>query len=451
MVNSSGATGVPLSKGESRVLFTGGALLAVIGLVVTIITLLLVKGLSGFWPSPLWRVTTKDGATLIGMKWRDEEIPRSAEDRAAGSSVRHRTLYRVGPPRDLGTDFVWVDDDAVVEETRPDDATLVERTEWGTAIGIVKDGAPDVLQLANGKEIALDPAVVVRRVQPNRLSVFGRLGVWCSRALEFVSTSPRESNTEGGIWPAIMGTVLLVLLMTIAVVPLGVVAALYLNEYARQGALLRFVRLAVSNLAGVPSIVFGMFGLAFFVYTVGAGIDRTMFADRLPSPTFGTGGLLWAALTLALLTVPVVIVATEEALRAVPRAQRDGSLALGATRWQTIRTVVLPAALPGILTGMILAIARGAGEVAPLMLTGVMKLASDPLVDASAPFVHFDRKFMHMGFHLFDVGFQSPNVEASRPLVYATALLLLLLIVALNLTAIVYRNRVRRRLSGAAF
>ncbi len=449
MVNRPANGKASMSKGESRVLFAGGALLLVIGLVVAIVALLFVNGLSGFWPSDLWRITDKDGNTIVGMKWRSEEVPRPSDQRDA--PARQRTLYRIGPTRELGADFTWIDDDAVVEATRPADATIIERTEWGAAIGVAKPGAPDVLVLGNGKEVVIDPATVVRRVRPNELGVFGKLGVYFGRIAEFVSAPPRESNTEGGILPAIMGTVLLVLLMTMAVVPLGVIAALYLNEYARQGVLLRFVRLAVSNLAGVPSIVFGMFGLAFFVYTLGAGIDQLLFSDRLPSPTFGTGGLLWASLTLALLTVPVVIVATEEALRAVPRAQREGSLALGATRWQTIRTVVLPASLPGILTGMILAIARGAGEVAPLMLTGVMKLASDPLVDGNAPFIHLDRKFMHMGFHVFDVGYQSPNVEASRPLVYATALLLLLLIVALNLSAIVYRNRVRRRLSGATF
>jgi phosphate transport system permease protein len=207
----------------------------------------------------------------------------------------------------------------------------------------------------------------------------------------------------------------------------------------------------VSNLAGVPSIVFGMFGVSFFIYTVGKSIDGAFFADKLPAPTFGTGGMLWASLTLALLTVPVVIVSTEEALRSVARSQREGALALGATKWQSIRSVILPASLPGILTGMILAIARGAGEVAPLMLTGVVKLAPDALIDLEFPFVHLHRKFMHLGFHVYDVGFQSPSVEAAKPMVYMTALLLLVLIVVLNLTAILYRNQVRRRLQGAVF
>jgi phosphate transport system permease protein len=189
------------------------------------------------------------------------------------------------------------------------------------------------------------------------------------------------------------------------------------------------VRIAVNNLAGVPSIVFGVFGLGFFVYFVGGTIDQLFFSEALPTPTFGTGGILWASLTLSLLTVPVVIVASEEALAAVPRSMREASLAMGATKFQTILRVVLPAAAPGILTGLILAMARGAGEVAPLMLTGVVKLAPELPVDSFLPFFHLDRKFMHLGFHIYDVGFQSPNVEAAKPMVYTTTIFLLVIVV----------------------
>jgi phosphate transport system permease protein len=304
---------------------------------------------------------------------------------------------------------------------------------------------------ANGEEKTLPVSEIVRIFRPNVLGFAGRLKVYISRLSEFVAAEPRESNTEGGVFPAIFGTVMMVMLMSAAVMPFGVIAALYLREYARQGPLVRAVRIAVNNLAGVPSIVFGVFGLGFFVYLTGGAIDRLFYSARLPDPTFKTGGILWASLTLALLTVPVVIVATEESLAAVPRGARDGSYALGATKWQTIRRIVLPAAAPGILTGLILAMARGAGEVAPLMITGVVKLAQDLPFDANPPFLHLERKFMHLGFHIYDVGFQSPNVEAAKPMVYLTTLLLLAVIVALNLTAILIRERLRRKLRTATF
>jgi phosphate transport system permease protein len=304
---------------------------------------------------------------------------------------------------------------------------------------------------ASGEEKTIPVAAVVRIFRPNRLDLGGRLKIYFSRLKEFISAEPRESNTEGGVFPAIFGTVMMVLIMSAAVMPFGVIAALYLREYARQGPLVRAVRIAVNNLAGVPSIVFGVFGLGFFVYLTGGAIDALFYSERLPDPTFKTGGILWASLTLALLTVPVVIVATEESLAAVPRGAREGSYALGATKWQTIRRVVLPAAAPGILTGLILAMARGAGEVAPLMITGVVKLAQDLPFDGNAPFVHLERKFMHLGFHIYDVGFQSPNVEAAKPMVYLTTLLLLAVVITLNLTAILIRERLRRKLRTAAF
>ena len=307
------------------------------------------------------------------------------------------------------------------------------------------------LRAADGTEKDLPVLDVFRLYQPNALGTWGRARVYAGRLWEFLSGDPRESNTEGGIFPAIFGTVLMVLLMSVAAVPLGVLAALYLREYARQGVLVRLVRIAVNNLAGVPSIVFGVFGLGFFVYLVGGSIDRAFYAERLPTPTFGTGGILWASLTLGLLTVPVVIVAAEEALAAVPRSMREASFATGATKLQTILRVVLPAAAPGILTGLILAMARGAGEVAPLMITGVVKLAPDLPLDGHFPFLHLERKFMHLGFHIYDVGFQSPNVEAAKPMVYATSVLLLLIVVLLNLTAIVVRNRLRKKYQMSAF
>jgi phosphate transport system permease protein len=308
-----------------------------------------------------------------------------------------------------------------------------------------------IYRSVQGREQEQPLSNFVHIAYPNQMGVFGKTGEMFRRIWSFVSEDPREANTEGGIFPAIFGTVLMTLVMSLMVTPFGVVAAIYLREYARQGWMVRFVRIAVNNLAGVPSIVFGVFGLAFFVYIVGARIDLWFFHDQLPTPTYGTGGIFWASLTLALLTLPVVIVATEEALAAVPRGVREAALACGASKWQTIQRVVLPASVPGILTGVILAMARGAGEVAPLMLVGVVKLAPSLAIDSIAPFIHPERKFMHLGFHIYDLGFQSPDSEAARPMVFATTLLLIVLVIAMNLTAILVRNRIRKRLTTNAF
>jgi phosphate transport system permease protein len=230
-----------------------------------------------------------------------------------------------------------------------------------------------------------------------------------------------------------------------------VITALYLREYAKQGTVVSIVRISVNNLAGVPSIVYGVFGLGFFAYILGGNIDALFFPERLPNPTFGTGGVLWSALTLALLTVPVVIVATEEALAAVPRSMREGSLACGASKWQTIKWIVLPRAAPGIMTGLILAMARGAGEVAPLMLVGVVKLAPELPIDFTFPYVHLERSFMHLGFHIFDVAFQSRNSEAGRPMVYVTTLILIGVVLVLNIFAIQVRTQLKKRFQGSQF
>lgn len=279
----------------------------------------------------------------------------------------------------------------------------------------------------------------------NGMGFFAKLGTFFSQIGSFLVDDPREANTEGGVFPAIFGTVLMVLLMTVIVSPLGVVAAIYLHEYAGKNALTKLLRIAVINLAGVPSIVYGVFGLGFFVYMVGGSLDQIFYPETLPSPTFGTPGVMWSAITLAILTLPVVIVSTEEGLARIPSAMRHGSLALGATKAETLWRIILPIASPAIMTGIILAIARAAGEVAPLMLVGVVKMAPNLPLDGNFPFLHLDRKFMHLGFHIYDVGFQSPNVEAARPLVYATALLLVTIIVALNMTAVSIRNRLREK------
>jgi phosphate transport system permease protein len=308
---------------------------------------------------------------------------------------------------------------------------------------------------ASGRALSLPAASLVRAWEPNRMTFWERVGLLFSRLREFLFDEPREANTEGGLMPAIFGTLVMTVFMSLLVTPFGVIAAIYLREYAKDGPILRAVRICVNNLAGVPSIVFGVFGLGFFVYVLGGSLDRLFFADQLKynnnTPVLGTGGLLWCSLTLALMTLPVVIVATEEALSAVPRGMREASLAAGASKWQTIRDILLPASAPGILTGVILAMARGAGEVAPLMLVGVVKLAPTLPVDGLAPFLHLDRKFMHLGFHIFDLGFQSPDSDAARPMVFATTLLLIVLVVCLNLGAITIRNRLRARFKGASF
>ncbi|MBX9763235.1 MAG: phosphate ABC transporter permease PstA [Pseudomonadaceae bacterium] len=301
------------------------------------------------------------------------------------------------------------------------------------------------LRSADGREITITLGKVVRAFQPNAMGVGEKVGFYFAKLWEFVSDEPREANTEGGVFPAIFGTVMMTLIMAVIVTPFGVVAAIYLREYAKQGPLTRVIRIAVNNLAGVPAIVYGVFGLGFFVYVLGGSLDRMFFPEAAPAPTFGTPGLLWASLTLAILTLPVVIVATEEGLARIPRAVREGSLALGATKVETLWRVVLPMASPAMMTGLILAVARAAGEVAPLMLVGVVKLAPSLPVDGNYPYLHLDQKIMHLGFHIYDVGFQSPNVEAARPLVYATALLLVLVIVVLNLSAVYIRNHLREK------
>ena len=303
----------------------------------------------------------------------------------------------------------------------------------------------------NGRGKTIPIINIIRFFQPNNMSFLSKLGFTFTKIREFIFDDPRESNTEGGVFPAIFGTVMMVLLMSIFTVPFGVLSALYLREYAKQGPLVRAVRIAVNNLAGVPSIVFGVFGLGFFIYFIGGTIDQLFFPERLPTPTWGTGGILWASLTLALLTMPVVIVATEEALTQIPRGMREAALALGATKWQVVRRIILPAAMPGILTGLILAMARAAGEVAPLMITGVVKLAPSLPFDSYFPFFHLDRKFMHLGFHIYDVGFQSPNIEAAMPMVYTTTLLLIFIVVLLNITAMIIRTNLRKKYKSSTF
>jgi phosphate transport system permease protein len=394
---------------------------------------------------------------LVTKAARDRDAIRSIEKYDIGGVNyaiervrldRRKLEYRrkQDPGRDFSAETRKLDQREAEEKTRYDELVAkLDKTTEAVA------GTEVTFRTVDGQEKALRALDVYRAYPANALNRFDRAPIYASRLWSFLTDEPREANTEGGIFPAIFGTVMMVFIMSLAVVPLGVLAALYLREYAKQGPLVRTVRIAVNNLAGVPSIVFGVFGLGFFVYFVGGAIDRVFFPEALPTPTYGTGGILWASLTLALLTVPVVIVAAEEALAAVPRSAREASLAMGATKFQTILRVVLPAAAPGILTGLILAMARAAGEVAPLMLTGVVKLAPELPMDRFFPFFHFDRKFMHLGFHIYDVGFQSPNVEAAKPMVYTTTVFLLLIVVLMNIAAITVRNHLREKYKTGAF
>ncbi|RMG17502.1 MAG: phosphate ABC transporter permease PstA [Deltaproteobacteria bacterium] len=460
-------------------------------------------GATAFWPRPIEELRLADGSLLLGTVRTVQDDPRSPpqlEVWTASPQGAGRRRRRLSPAQ-------------IVERTRPAHAVYLERAEWGPFIGWVESvrhgqqvlasgrvRAPKVLAArlpdararleeivalsaaqatphpaGDGKTAARLAALLdedaawtaelvaddghrttVRLseirwvVQPNTLGPAGRLHFWLTRLLEYLSRPPLEPQGLGGALPALVGTVLLTLLLAVVAVPLGVLTALYLAVFAREGLAARLVRLALVNLAGVPSIVYGVFGLGFFVYGVGRRLDSAFFADALPAPTFGTGGILWAALTLALLTVPVVVVSGEEAIRGVPRRLYEAALAAGATRLDALRHVVLPIAAPGLLTGIVLALARASGEVAPLMLTGVAKLAPRLPVDGTFPYLHPSRKFMHLGYHAYELATSSPDVEAARPLAFAALSLMLLLVLVAHLLAALLRRRLGRRIARLA-
>lgn len=546
------------SKGEPYVWFTGMGLVLGIFMIVSLLTLIFVKGFEVFWPDRVMLAELREGspgaagasrflAGSIVMRQekpvRDLTAPHDADTTELQLFVGNKDVY--------GFAYRFVDSSDILGRTYPQELMRIERLEYGDAMGkaaglrvkgqaylpasdpafraslerLVHDaekrwkeirriekseigrinrtmekirlkkkslqasGEADVSERAaaldaqsselqekyeglareaarlrsmqkdsaldyetyTGEKKSLPAGEIVGFYYPNELYLPQRIAFLIGKIISFLTAEPREANTEGGVFPAIFGTFVMTVMMSVAVTPFGVLAAIYLREYAKQGFMVRAVRIAVNNLAGVPSIVFGVFGVGFFVYFVGASIDQLFFKEALPTPTFGTGGVLWASLTLALLTVPVVIVATEEALAAVPRGMREGSLACGASKWETIARIVLPASAPGILTGLILAMARGASEVAPLMLVGVVKLAPSLPIDGEAPFFHFERKFMHLGYHIYDLGFQSPDSEAAKPMVFATTLLLITLVVVLNLGAIFIREKLRKKYATGAF
>lgn len=525
-------------KGEPLVWLTAAGLAIGVMLTLSLLSLVVVKGMESFWPNRLVVIEfDKDGVQeKVGGYIAQERERRDM----SGDYHDEIQVYR-GNRHLYGETFVFIDRADVRGTSEPEDLLVVERLEGGRAIGravaiefgsgerldvsardfmehvdeeiegaeelrevlggIEKDeigrNSERVKELKNQERLNGASAEVTKELEllqeeyavldkerlevrerleadrflmesvdgrvlevpigellhvfePNKVGVFGQTGEMFRRAWSFLSSNPREANMEGGVYPAIFGTVVMTLVMSLFVTPFGVIAAIYLREYAKQGPLVQAVRISVNNLAGVPSIVFGVFGLAFFIYFVGGVVDDLFYSD-LEEPVYKSGGILWASLTLALLTVPVVIVATEEALAAVPRGVREAALACGASKWQTIQRVVLPASLPGILTGVILAMARGAGEVAPLMLVGVVKSAPDLPIDTVAPFIHAERQFMHLGFHIYDLGFQSPDSEAAKPMVFATTLLLITIVVVMNLAAIMVRNHLRKKYATSSF
>jgi phosphate transport system permease protein len=401
-------------------------------------------GMTGGSPRDLAQLLERVAAKKAGLKKFDEEI---AELNRRTTRLEHKKqiLFHEDPEENQDAIAAL---DRQVEAIRGDFEQLVNRQ--AAAVAELHDYTATFSD-ANGTRKTIRAAEIVRYFQPNAMNVFEKGYLYLARLVELFIGEPRESNTEGGLFPAIFGTVMLIFLMSLFSFPLGVIAAVYLREYAKEGQVVRLVRIAVNNLAGIPSIVYGIFGLGFFVYGIGSGIDQLFFPERLPTPTFGTGGILWASLTLALLTVPVVIVATEEALGAIPAGIREGSLALGSTKFQALVRILLPMASPGIMTGLILAMARAAGEVAPLMITGVVKLAPALPLDGTFPFLHLDRKFMHLGFHIYDIAFQSPNVEAAKPMVYVTTLLLVLIVLVMSSVAIHLRNKMKKRYTYGTF
>ncbi len=431
------------NTGTPWIWLNAGAVSCSLLLLIALSGLLLVKGLGHFWPPAIVQLTVKNTGneaihTVLGELLHYEAHSTSHDNKA------ERYLIRLGTEQP-GKRLQWYNGSDVSNISYPVQAAMVASGDGYYWYGILQPASDGqiVLQLADGRFRSFD-AGNSELWLPNQWSVWHKLVQYCRSLWQFVS-SASEHSAGNGIFPAIFGTVIMVLLMSVIVTPIGVLAAVYLHEYARQGLLVRLIRISVYNLAGVPSIVFGVFGLGFFVYILGGSIDRLFYADQLPSPVFGTPGLLWVSLTMALLTLPVVIVSTEEGLARIPAELRLGAYALGATRAEMLWKVVLPLATPAMITGLILAIARAAGEVAPLLFVGVVKLAPALPVDGTFPYVHLDRKIMHLGYQIYDSGLQSPDADATQSLVYITALVLVLLILLLNTVAFRIRNRLRRK------
>lgn len=469
------------SKDDALIWLSGGALALGFLMVAGLILVIVVHGLDRFWPQDLTRYVLRDGRVILGHE--ASRVSVRTTDSAGERSVAYRLRVRTGNRERYPDEYIWLEEGRVARRDAPRQAVVVEQVRGGDFFGFldsfVDDGTvvakgyeavwthyreryPELEQLrrqralsivlssADGRQHTISLANIQRIYTPNAMTTWTRIRHYTTGAWSYLWAPPRDGNRHGGVYPAIFGTAVMVILMSIVVMPFGVLAAFYLREYGRPGPFLNGVRIAVNSLAGVPSIVFGVFGLGFFVYFLGGTLDRLFFPADLPEPTFGQGGILWCSLTLALLTLPVVIVAVEEGLAGVPRELREASHALGATRFETLWRVVVPVVLPSILTGLILSVARAAGTVAPLMITGVVAFSAELPLDGAWPFVHLEREFMHLGYHIFDTGFRPDGGEASLPMAYTATLLLLAIVVALNAAAIGLRSRLRRRYSLAA-
>lgn len=401
----------------------GGAATCCVAIVVALAAWLAYAGFSPFWPTDIVEVSLRDGGSVLGervARFDDAQVLRTSETERLGGA------YRRLRPADI------------VATAVPRDALAIELSDGRRLFARETMSASELLRAAGASEND-----VVERVAPNALG-FGSRGVlFAQRIARFVTGAPDASNVSGGVLPALIGTLTLVLLMSALAMPLGVATAVFLHQ--RKGTFARVLRGAIDMLAGMPAILYGVLGLGLFVHGFGARIDAWFFADRLPVPTFGSGGLLWAAVTLALLTLPVVVVSVERGLAGIPASLIDGSLALGATREETMWRLLLPLARPAILGGFALAIARAAGSVAPLMLVGVVKLAPALPFDAHFPYFHPSAQFMHLGFSVYDASMASPDALRGVPRAYACAGLLVLVVLALNLSAILLRNRLHVR------
>ena len=419
-------------RSDDAIMFLcGGAVALCLLALVALFALLVEQSRLQFWPEPVYQWETEGGARITGQII--EESPSSLVISVGHQPSHPNTVKRVARSE-------------LVARSRPVDIVRVEHNVMGILYGTwVESAEPAILSVTPEVTVSVQGDAIVRWYFPNQLTIIQNLQIFADNIANFLFFSSPESPSDAGVFPALVGTVVMVLLMTIFVMPLGVLAAIYLHEYAAQGRLTSWIRVAVHNLAAIPSVVYGVFGLGVFVYGLGSEIDSAMYSDSLPSPTFGEPGLLWASLTLALLTLPVVIVATEEGLARVPRSLIEASYALGATRAETLFRLILPLIGPAMMTGLILAIARAAGEVAPLMLVGVVEFAPDLPITADYPFLRLDQKFMHLGYHIYDLGFQSIDIEATRPRVFATALLLFVIVMLLNILAVLLRNRLDRK------